>query len=145
MPIIRCSEQKNKTLKEFYTEFIPDKIKRFADAGTPMLNVLKLINDIFPQTTIYGLTSHATLLLLTEDNSLSQYYVALNGLEDEYYIHYLMTAEKQPWPNAMVKGTTKSLDELKRYLVIAMNESGGWSNNKELKGLYQQINSTITI
>jgi hypothetical protein len=140
MPLIRCSEQKRQTLEEFYTEFIPNKIKKFADGGTPMLKILELINATFTQTVIYGLTSHATLLLLAEDSSLSQWYVALNGLEDEYYIEYLMTTEKQPWPNAKVKGATKSLDELKRHLIIAMYESRGWPNSNELDSLYQEIN-----
>lgn len=142
MPLIRCSEQKRQRLEEFYTGFIPDKVNKFADCGTPMLKVLDLINSTFTQTIIYGLTSHATLQLLAEDSSLSPWYVALNGLEDEHYIEYLMTVEKQPWPNAKVKGVTKSLDELKQYLIIAMYESGGWTNSKELNSLYQYMNAS---
>ncbi|MCS3802242.1 hypothetical protein GGD38_007653 [Chitinophagaceae bacterium OAS944] len=34
---------------------------------------------------------------------------------------------------------TKSLDELKRYLIIAMYESGGWDNNYELNNLYHNL------
>ena len=139
MPIIRCTEQKRLTLEEFYKEFIPDKVKTFTDVGTPMLNVLKLLNEIFQETKIYGLTSHATLLLLNEDSSLSPWFVALNGLESEYYIEYMMTTDKQPWTDAKVKGGTKSLDELKRLIVIAMTESGGWTNNKELKKFYKEL------
>lgn len=146
MPLIRCSEQKRLTLEEFYKEFIPNKIETFADVGTPMLNVLKLINDTFKETTIYGLTSHSTLLLLNRDSSLSPWFVALNGLKtslngqsNEYYIEYLMTSDKQPWPDAIVKGSTTSLDELRMYIIIAMNESKGWSDNNELRELYKSI------
>ena len=146
MPLIRCSEQKRQTLEEFYKEFIPDKIKTFADIGSPMLNVLKLINDNFKETTIYGLTSHATLLLLKQDSSLSPWFVALNGLEtspngqrNEYYIEYLMTPDKQPWPDAKVKGGTTSLDELKKLIIIAMTESKGWTDSEELQKLYQEV------
>ncbi len=121
MPTIRCSEQKRLTLNEFYKEFIPDKVKTFADVGTPMLNVLKLLDETFKETKIYGLTSHATLLLLNEDSSLSPWFVALNGLEDEYYIEYAMTPDKQPWTNAKVKGGTKSLTELKKLIVCFFN------------------------
>lgn len=142
MPLIRCSEQKRQTLEEFYTEFIPDKVNKFADGGTPMLKILELINTTFTQTVIYGLTSHATLLLLTENSSLSQWYVALNGLENEYFIKYSMTIEKQPWADAKVTGVTTSLDELKRYLIIAMHESGGWSFSSELKSLYLNMNAS---
>lgn len=139
MPIIRCSEQKRLTLEEFYKEFIPDKTKTFADVGSPMLKILELINDTFIDTIIYGLTSHSTLLLLNKDSSLSSWYVALNGLDDEYYIEYQMTLDKQPWQNAIVKGGTKSLDELKIMIIIAMTESGGWTQSVELKKLYKEL------
>lgn len=139
MPIIRCCEQRRLTLEEFYNDLIPDKVKTFADVGTPMLNVLKLINETFRETKIFGLTSHSTLLLLNEDSSLLPWFVALNGLESEYYIEYLMTPDKQPWTNAKVKGGTKSLDELKKMIIIAMTESGGWTNNRELEKLHRDI------
>ncbi len=146
MPLIRCSEQKRLTLEEFYKEFIPNKIDTFADVGTPMLNVLKLINDTFKETTIYGLTSLATLLLLNRDSSMSPWLVALNGLEtspngqrNEYYIEYLMSTDKQPWPDAKIKGGTTSLDELRKYIIIAMFESKGWPDSNELTELYKSI------
>lgn len=146
MPIIRCSEQKSLTLEEFYKELIPNKVDTFVDVGTPMLNVLKLINDTFKETTIFGLTSHATLMLLNEDSLLSPCLVALKGLEtspngqrNEYYIEYLMTAEKQPWPDAKINGATTSLEELKNYIIIAMTESKGWTDSNELRALYKNI------
>lgn len=146
MPLIRCSEQKRLTLEEFYKEFIPNKVDSFADVGTPMLKVLRLINDTFKETTIYGLTSHATLLLLNKDSSLSPWFVALNGLEtspngqrNEYFIEYLMTSDKQSWPDAKIKGETTSLDELKNFIIIAMTECEGWTDSKELKTLYDKL------
>lgn len=143
MPLIRCSEQKRQTLEEFYTEFIPDKVKTFADGGTPMLKVLQLINETFKETTIYGLTSHATLILLNGNSSLSPWFVALNGPEDEYFIEYMMAPEKAPWPHAKIKGSTKSLDELKKYIVIAMIESKGWCENNELIRIFNEVNNEI--
>jgi hypothetical protein len=146
MPLIRCSEQKRLTLEEFYKEFIPNKAGTFADVGTPMLNVLRLINDTFKETAIYGLTSHATLLLLNKDSSLSPWFVALNGLatspsgeRNEYYIEYVMTSDKQPWPDAIIKGGTTFLDELKNFIIIAMTESEGWTDSNELKTLYHKL------
>jgi hypothetical protein len=139
MAIKRCSEQKRQTLEEFYAEFIPDRVKTFADVGTPMLKVLNLLNYTFPETEIYGLTSHATLLLLSEDSSLRPWFIALNGLEDEYHIEYIMAPDKQPWPNATVKGATKSLNELRQFIIIAMMESKGWPNSIELQRLYGDI------
>lgn len=73
MPLIRCSGQKRLTLEEFYKEFIPNKIDTFVDIGTPMLNVLKLINDTFKETVIYGLTSNAKRKNPTSCQSNSRY------------------------------------------------------------------------
>lgn len=149
MPLLRCSEQKRCTLEEFYKEFIPTETDTFANVGTPMLNIVGLINDSFKETIIYALTSHATLLLMNQDNSLSPWFVALNGLEtsaieqrNEYYIEYRMTTDNQPWPNATVKGGTTSLDELKKFIIIAMTESKGWSDSNELNDLYYSIKHT---
>lgn len=139
MPIIRCSEQKRCSLEEFYTECIPDKNQVFADTGTSMLKVLQCINETFKETIIFGLTSHTTLLLLNNDRSISPWYVLLNGLVDEYYIEYVIPSDKQPWENATVKGSTTSLNELREYLIIAMTESKGWMNSKELRKLYNTI------
>ena len=146
MPLLQCSEQKEQSLEEFYTSIIPDRVKSFADVGSPMLNVIKLLTETFKETTIYGLTSHATLLLLNKDSSRSPWFVALNGLEtvpnghrNEYYVEYLMTPDKQPWPDAKVKGATTSLDDLRNYIIIAMTESKGWEDSAELKFLYNNL------
>ena len=141
MPIQRCSEQKRQTLEEFYTEFIPEKNQFLADVGTAMLRVIKLINDTFKETIIYGLTSHASLNFLTLDNSENDWFVTINSSGDEFYIEYLMTKNNQPWPNATVKGATKSLDELKNLIIIAMTESQGWTESLELQALYNSIKS----
>lgn len=140
MPLIRCSDQKdNKTLEEFYNELLPDKVKTFADVGTPMLKALKLINDTFHETTIYGLTSVSSLVLLAQDKWRSPWFVSLRGLEAEYYIEYLMITDTAPWHNAKITGVTNSLDDLKKYIIIAMYESRGWCNSDELDRLYNEI------
>ena len=146
MPLIRCTEQKSQTLEEFYKGFIPNGTETFANVGTPMLQVLKLINDTFTETVIYGLTSHSTLVLQNEDNWESPWFVAIkgivtipNGQRNEYYIEYAMPSESQPWQNATVKGETTSLTELKKYIIIAMTESKGWTESTELKKLYKEI------
>ena len=65
-----------------------------------------------------------------------------NGKRNEYYIEYQMTADKQPWPDAIIKGGTTSLDELRKYIIIAMYESKGWSDSNELRELYEKIRHT---
>ena len=138
MPIIRCSEQTRQTLEGFYTELISSEDSTSVSMGTAMLRVLKLINETFKETTIFGLTSHYRLYLLNKDSSRSPWYISLIGIR-EYRITYLMPIDKQPWPNATIEGEAKSLDELKNFIIIAMTESEGWPNNSELKVLYEQV------
>lgn len=140
MPIIRCKDQKRQTLEEFYSEWASDKNQLSADLGKSMLAIIDLINNTFIETEIYGLTSHAHLLLLSQDSSDSDRLVSIiaNGLQ-EFHVEYLIPKEKQPWSNATVKGATKSLDEFRNYIIIAMTESRGWKDNDELKRLYAYI------
>jgi hypothetical protein len=50
-----------------------------------------------------------------------------------------MPAHKAPWPYATVQGTPNSLEEAKKYLLIAMNESEGWKENLELRQFISEI------
>lgn len=67
MPIIRCKDQKRQTLEEYYNEWVSEKNQVAADIGKSMLKIIDLINDTFLETKIYGLTSHAHLLLFSQD------------------------------------------------------------------------------
>lgn len=140
MPLIRCSQQNRQSLEEFYSEWASESNEISAGIGKSMLKVIDLINKTFTGTMVYGLTSHAHLLLLSENNTSSDWYVAIvaNGLE-EYHIEYQMTKDRQPWKDAIVKGETKSIEEFKNFIIIAMFESRGWDKNEELNKLYAEI------
>jgi hypothetical protein len=141
MPITRCSEQSRCSLEEFYQEIAANKVYDPADAGGAMLKLLKLINTLFKQTQIWGLTSHASLLLQTTDDSASGWYVAIGSSgQDYYYLEYLLPVNKQPWCNAQVRGEVQSLAEAEKYLLIAMRESEGWLGNEELYKLLAERN-----
>lgn len=122
MPLTRCSEQKRQTLEEFYSEWASSDDQISADIGKSMLTIVDLINKTFSKTKIYGLTSHAHLLLLSQDNSESDWHVSIiaNGLK-EFHIEYMLPKNKQPWTGATVKGAAKSIDELKKYIIVAMS------------------------
>jgi hypothetical protein len=137
MPIVRCSDQKGRTLEEFYKEIGEDKSNPvWEKRSKAMLDFLEMINKNFKETKIWGLTSHDTLVLQSQDSWQSDWYVSINNIgSNEYYIDYKMTEDKQPWPNATVRGVANSLEKAKEYLAIAMNESGGWKGNEEVGGL----------
>ena len=132
MPIKRNTEQKSKTLIEFYTENKNESNTFSKGAGTLMLNWIDRINTEFKETEIWGLTSHNHLILQTENDYTSESYVILTTGMDEYHIEYLIPKESEPWKNAYVKGATKSLDEAMLMLKIAMRNCKGWNKSKEL-------------
>jgi hypothetical protein len=141
MPLIRCSEQKRQTLEQFYSEFSSSENENVALSGKSMLKIIHHVNSLFKNTILYGVTSLASLNLLKDDSSIKDWFVTLSASGDDFYISYLMPINKQPWPKARVTGSTKSFDELMKFLIIAMHESQGWANSMELQKLYSSIKS----
>ncbi|AYN02420.1 hypothetical protein [Chryseobacterium sp. 3008163] len=144
MPIVRRSEQKRQTLEDFYREFVPKSEDTFEDVGTPMLEVLKFLNTSFKNTVIYGLTSHTHLLLFNNDKS-DKFYILIAGYQSEYYnefiIEYVIPEDKRPWEDAVIKGRTRELEDLKKMIIISMIESGGWKDNPELEICFKKYKS----
>lgn len=132
MPIKRNTDQKSKTLIEFYTDFKNESNSFLKGSGTLMLNWIDRINSEFKETEIWGLTSHHHLILQNENDYTSKIYVILTTGIDEYHIEYLIPKESEPWENAYVKGVAKSLDEAIIMLKIAMRNCKGWTKSKEL-------------
>ncbi len=136
MPIKRSSDQKSMTLEEFYLEFSEKSSNSYVDVGKKMLQMVELINNTFKDTLLWGLTSHARLVIQAEDNWGADWYVIISNIgTEEYYFEYLLPDEEKPWPNATVRGEAKNLEEAKNYLIIAMYKSKGWFDNEELKAL----------
>jgi hypothetical protein len=148
MPIRRCSDQKRQTLEEFYTEWASYNDHSSSDLGKSMLSIIELANKLFLETNIYGLTSHAHLMFLSEDRSDSDRFVTIIANGSEFYIEYLFPREQQPWKDGSVKGMARSLEEFKDYIIIAMTKSQGWKDSEELKRLYLQTkdkyNNTVS-
>ncbi|MBW3521701.1 hypothetical protein [Chryseobacterium sp. NKUCC03_KSP] len=144
MSIIRRSEQKTQTLEDFYKEFIPKPEDTFGDVGTPMLEILEFLNLSFKNTIIYGLTSHAQLLLFNSDKS-DDYYVSIVGYtykyDNEFVVEYVIPNDKSPWKGAMVRGVTRQFEDLKKMIIISMTESGGWKDNPELEDRFKNYRS----
>lgn len=132
MPIRRNTDQKSKTLTEFYTDVKNESNVVSKGVGTLMLNWIDRINSEFKETEIWGLTSHYHLILQNQNDYTSKTYVILITGMDEYHIEYLIPKELEPWENAYIKGATKSLDEAMEMLKTAMRNSKGWIKSTEL-------------
>lgn len=135
MPITRNSSQKRKTLVQFYTEISQDSHPDASLSGKMMLELLEMINDMFVETTLWGLTSIARLVIQAQDDWKSPWHILISAYRNEFHFEYLLPPGKSPWKDAHVVGNASSLAEARRYLIIAMQECGGWSGNPELASL----------
>ncbi|HUC83144.1 MAG TPA: hypothetical protein VMR70_19700 [Flavisolibacter sp.] len=135
MPIKRNSAQPSKTLEEYYGEMVSSSNEIDQWRGRDMLAFIDVINETFPKTQLFGLTSVDRLVIQAEDYFRSDWYVIVSGLAGEYSFEYLMPKEKAPWQYAMVRGTAKSLDEARKFFIISIFESEGWKGNAELQDL----------
>jgi len=141
MSITVCTKHSRKSLIELYKEVANyDNNPVWKVKSKAMLDLIDLINETFPKTQIWGLTSHDRLVLLTEDNWDSNWYVIIENIgNNEYYFEYLIPENKSPWPNGIVKGVAQSLKEAKKYLGISMKESEGWKGNIEVEKLIKAV------
>lgn len=141
MPIIRYSGQKSMTLEEFYRELMNvDSTFIENEIGKAMLEFISMVNLTFTKTILYGVTSHYSLVIQATDNWEDDWSVTVNSIGDKrFQFEYQMPEEQSPWNYAVIKGEANTMDEAKDFLIIAMTESKGWVNNKELKKLYGQL------
>lgn len=143
MPIVRSSEQKGKTLEEFYQELINGNSNTtLKEVGKIMLSFISMVNKSLINTIIYGVTSHDILLIQANDNCEDGWFIAIYGIGGKtIQIEYKMSEMKSPWKGALIKGQTNTIEEAIDYLIIAMVECEGWQENKELIELYSNLKS----
>lgn len=142
MPITVCTDKEftGKSLSETYAELVLfNTSEHNQKVSRAMIELINLINQIFKDTQIWGLTSHFRLILLTENRWNSKAHVIISYGSEGYHFEYAMSDEKRPCPNTNVKGYCKSLEEAKKYLAISMNESGAWKGNEELINLLAEL------
>lgn len=141
MPIIRSSNQKSKSLEEFYKELTSNNSTVVEnEIGKAMLEFISLVNQTYKNTTLYGLTSHYSLVIQATDNWEDGWFVTVYSIGDKkFQFEYKMTETKSPWKYAIVKGQANTINEARSYLIIAMTESEGWKGNTELNELYAEL------
>ena len=131
MKIIRCSDQKARTLDEFYSDLLSkdDLAKSTGEATSSLIARLRALED---ERVVYGLTSHYSLCLLSRDDYSSPGYVTISAsCESDYTIEYLMPSDQAPWHRpARVSGIARSEDEAVEMILIAMEQSRGWTDSE---------------
>ena len=107
MPITRNSDQRSKTLEEFYLEV--SQQESYTINGKLMLDLLKMVNNTFQDTQLWGLTSLHRLVIQKENYWGSPWYIIINCAGNEYNFEYLMPEDKSPWSGARVIGVATTL------------------------------------
>jgi hypothetical protein len=140
MPIQRSPVQGHQTLAEYYQEIAQNKSPVDQLVGQQMLQLLKVLDDLFPQMAFWGLTSMARLGLSPDPEFTGAWFVLLSSaiIPDVYQVEYLLPTGKRPWEEAFVRGQSQSVAETKRYVLIAMRESEGWVGNQEFEAVLAQ-------
>jgi hypothetical protein len=140
MPIQRSPVQGRQTLAEYYQQIAISQSLVDQLAGQQMLQLLEVLDDLFPQMTLWGLTSMARLGLSPDPEFTDAWFVLLSSamIPDAYQLEYPLPASKRPWEQAFVQGQSQSVTETKRYLLIAMRESEGWIGNQEFDAVLAQ-------
>ncbi|MDX2111882.1 MAG: hypothetical protein SFY80_16760 [Verrucomicrobiota bacterium] len=130
MHLVRCHDQKSKTLDEFYKEISEhDRVDR--EIGMAMLSLLARLRALPDGRDVWGLTSHYRLCLLATDSSETPWFVTVVALnERNYFLEYLMPERLAPWPHAYVRGEALSEDDAVRMILIGMERSEGWSDKR---------------
>src|SRR6187200_1861979 len=113
MPIISSSDQKNKTLEEFYKELTgEDSSVVDKNIATAMLSFIAMIDQTFIETTLYGLTSHYRLVIQKTDSWKDDWYVTVYSIGDgKFQFEYKMPEFISPWKYATVSGQANTIEE----------------------------------
>ena len=125
MHLERCTEQGPQTLDQFYWQTAQRPVSRLI--GPTMLALIARLRALPDDRRLWGLTSHFRLCLLERDESSAPWYVIVSTIGSEFEIQYLMPASLAPWPNAYVRGEARTEDHAVQMIVIAVEQSGGWS------------------
>lgn len=127
MRLERCKDQARQTLDEFYTERAGSEDQDSQLLGRAMFSLICRLRGLPEELTVWGLTSHEHLWLLSEDDSRARWKVGVIAMSPEcYVIEYQMPAELAPWPEARVQGRARSEDQAIEMIEIAMERTGGW-------------------
>ena len=128
MHLVRCHDQKSKTLDEFYKEISEHDGAVDHEIGKTMLSLLARLRALSDGRCVWGLTSHYRLVLLAQDSYETPWFVIIAVLDSRnYFVEYLMPEHVAPWPQAYVRGEARTEDDAVQMVVTAMEKSEGWS------------------
>ena len=121
MPIIRTEKQSKQSFQEFY-DSLPGHSEVWKSTRDSMINLIDRLNKEFPNTTFYGLTSHSRLVILENEDTLSDWIVIFSSSNlDGYNIDAMIPNNKSIWENSRITTYVKGVEKAIEYFKIALN------------------------
>jgi hypothetical protein len=87
-----------------------------------MLELVRYLRDV-KGPTVWAVTSHATMNLVTGDDYRLPTLVSIASVEQYFLIEYRIPPEKAPWPDAYVKGSSNDLTRIGEMILFGLNEA----------------------
>jgi hypothetical protein len=127
VPLVRATCQGPETIETFYRELAASQDRITSAIGAGMLRLLPGLVDTCATHKVWGLTSHFDLWLLAADDYTSRWLVfVIAHPAGSYEVRYAMTEADQPWPDALVAGSTMEPGEALSMIRVAMRRCGAW-------------------
>lgn len=98
-----------------------------------MRDLLLELDRSLPETTVWGLTSHDRLLLMsTPEYDRSEHHVQVYHYGDQFWVEYFPPKGRLPVSDSHIAFRASTIPELLPKLLIAMADSNGWPDAPEL-------------
>jgi hypothetical protein len=98
-----------------------------------MLSIIGELDEMFPNTQLWALTSHYHLVLLNKNDWKADWLIKIASAGSTYYtIDYLLPEAERPWENARVTGEANSHSTAIDLILISMTKCRGWINSLDL-------------
>ena len=94
--------------------------------------LIERLDSIFKETIIYGLTSLARLVLLSEDTYKSTWHVMFASFDSTYYVDYHRQGREDIDLDTDICPKANNINDAVELVLNAMKNSGGWVENEEL-------------
>ena len=128
MPLLRNLKT---PFTESYRTLTGDGTGKVSEVSKLMIGFISLVNEIFQETEIGGLTSHASILILDQNDKKSV--IGRISAEDltHYKFEYGEGFLKDSGQNHIVKVPVQNEKGVKEEFLSMLESTGDWNNNKE--------------
>jgi hypothetical protein len=124
MPLHRL-KYKSVTLDEDLAEMAAFPHPQFPTTGQRLRDLVSRLDTDFPDTELWGFTTHGYLFLLPTPDLHSPGAIVISAYGD-FRIEYPLPKTIAPWKDARVSGNARDLDTLMSYIRIAIDRSQAW-------------------